>query len=214
MAPVYDSRRTMTEKEKTEMPFEKFTDWFNNTVYRIRKAKWPSMDFIPGWIYDCPKRWILGAIQSTNVRGYNLYPIERFDKVIGILFLKKPCAKFNQLIGWVDKYCTNGFNTGDIETKLYVADICGKRGVWSPRDEHRKEYLCHNPKWCDRVKKQLQKLRNTGDKVEVFIDTVEDYENLEESIRNETELYGSVLYTLHFKVTTPGGKVKFDGVIY
>lgn len=204
----------MIALNQREMSVEEFTKIFNNTVKRVRLAKYPSMEFIPSVYAYIPERWYTEMIKMVHMRGINLYPIERYGYIKGILFLKKPCSKFKQLIAWISKHGCTDFSLDNIETKLYVADVCGKRGKWYKEDERRKEYLCHNDTWCDKVKKQLQKVRNTGDKVEVRMETVEDFENMEDSIRNETELYGSVLHTLHFKVITPGGKVKMDTVIY
>ena len=204
----------MTTLNKCNMSVEEFTRIFNNAVKRVRLTKCSSMEFIPSTYSSVPEEWFLGMIRTVHMKGINLYPIEQYGHVTGILFLKRPCAKFNQLTAWLTKYGQMDFSLNDIETKLYVADVCGKRGKWSIEDEHRKDYLCHNESWCDRVKKQLQKTRNTGDKVEVSLKTVEHFENMEESIRNETELYGCVLHTLHFKITTPGGKVKMDTIVY
>lgn len=198
---------------KPEITVEEFTKYFNNAVRRLKKFKCSSMEFaIDHW--RVPEKWYLSLIETTHLRVYNLYPIKKYDTVAGILFLKKPCTKFNQLIAWISKYKCNDYDLDNIETKLYVADVCGKRGRWYPNDERRKDYLCHNEAWCDRVKKRLRKMRNTGDTVIVYPKLIEEFENYEESIRNETELYGCVSHTLRFKVVTPGGKLKFDDVIY
>jgi hypothetical protein len=198
---------------KPEITVEEFTKYFNNAVRRLKKLKCSSMEFsLDHW--RVPKKWYLSLIETTHLRGFNLYPIKKYDTVAGILFLKKPCAKFNQLIAWLNKYSISNLNVDNIETMLYVADVCGKRGRWSRDDERRREFLCHNEAWCEKVKKELQKVRNTGDKLQVRIDMVDNFENMEESIRNETELYGSILRTLHFMITTPGGKVKFNSIIY
>lgn len=200
---------------KPKITLEGFTKYFNNDIRRLRKLKSNSMEFVAGGgYYDVPEKFYLSLLETVHIRGYNLYPIKKYDTVTGILFLKKPCTKFNQLIAWISKYKCNDYDLDNIETKLYVADVCGKRGKWSKNDERRRDYLCHNEAWCERVKKGLQKVRNTGDKVEIAIDLVENFENMEESIRNETELYGSILRTLHFMITTPGGKVKFNAIIY
>lgn len=201
----------MTEKDK--QAFEKFRKEFNETVKIFKKGGYKSLEFIPDCEFDSNLFWAIR--RATRIRGAELWPIKSYDgDTIGILFLKKPCDKFMQLLRWLNKYATKNVHYAFIEQSLYVADVCGKRGKWSLRDEHRKKYLCHNPEWCNRVKKTLQGIRHTGDQLEVGFRTVEDFENLEESIHNETELYGSVLHTMYFKVTTPGGKVKFDGVIY
>lgn len=200
---------------KPEITVEEFTKYFNNAVRRLKKLKCNSMEFIAGGgYYNVPEKFYLSLIGTTRLRRYNLYPIERYGCVVGILFLRKPCTKFKQLMSWIDKYGTKNFSSSHVETALYVADVCGKRGKWSVEDERRKDYFCHNDKWCEKVKSTLQKLRNTYDKIYVSIETIEEFENMEESIRNETELYGCVLHTLHFRVVTPGGKVKFDSDIY
>lgn len=213
MAPVYDSRITMTGKDK--QTFEKFRKEFNKAFQEYKKSGevirlWFPSDMVPERYYDV-------VLDTVHPRGIVLIKRNNLEGQ-GIYFFKKPCGKFNQLLNWIDKYCTwrqyCEVHRNYLELKLYSADIFGKRGLWEPRDEKRKEYLCHNPERCDSIKKKLQELRNTGDKVEIYIETIGDYENLEESIRNETELYGSVLYALHVKVITPGGKVKFSGVIY
>lgn len=199
---------------------EQFSKFFNNAVKRMKKSKLNSMEFIAGGgHYNVPEKYYLGLLNTVHLRGFNVYPIKKYGATVGILFLKKPCAKFNQLISWLNKYTSNQYgykdvDFKDIETTLYVARVCGKRGKWSKEDERGKEYLCHDENWCERVKKILQKTRNTGDRIEVLRETVEDFENMEDSIRNETELYGSVIHNLHFKIVTPGGKVKFNSTIY
>lgn len=200
--------------ETNKITVEQFTKLFNDAVKRFRKGKYNSMEFIPYLDGEPHEQWFTGVLNTVHMRGVNLYPIERYGYVAGILFLRKPCTKFKQLMSWIDKYGTKNFSLSHVETALYVADVCGKRGRWSVEDERRKDYFCHNDKWCEKVKSTLQKLRNTYDHIYVSIETIEEFENMEESIRNETELYGCVLYTLHFRVVTPGGKVKFDSVIY
>lgn len=193
---------------------EDFSRFLNNAVRRMKKFKCTSMEFVAGGgHFEVPEKLYTGLIEVTHMRGFNLYPIKKYGTVTGVLFLKKPCAKFKQLISWINKYSSQGCSD-NIETELFTSSICGKRGRWSIEDARNKDYLCHDEAWCDRVKKTLQKIRNTGDRIEVSVDTIEDFENMEESIRNETELYGSITRTLHFSVITPGGKVKFDSVIY
>ena len=200
--------------ETKDVTVKQFTKLFNAAVKRFKAQKCESMEFVPYLDGEPHEQWFAGVLNTVHMRGVVLHPIERYGYTVGILFLRKPHSKFTQLMSWLDKYGHKNFNVNHIESKLYVADVCGKRGRWSTEDECRKDYLCHNDKWCEKVKKSLQEMRNTGDNIEVSRETVEHFENMEESIRNETELYGCVLHTLHFKVTAPGGKVKFDSVIY
>ena len=197
---------TVTQKD--------FVRLFNTAVTRFKREKCMSMEFIPYMDGEPHEQWFNGVLNTVHMRGVTLYPIERYGYVVGILFLRNPHLKFKQLMSWIDKRCQKKFDCKHIEKELYAASVCGKRGRWSSEDEYHKAYLCHDGDKCDKIKKQLQKVKNTRDIVEVSLETDENFENMEESIRNETELYGSVTHTLRFKIITPGGKVKMDSVIY
>jgi len=105
----------------------------------------------------------------------------------------KPCKQFKEL----QKLAARKGLTIDVKD-LYKVRLFGKRGVYDESGE--RDYTAYNPRRCESI---ISGIKAWGRKrVTLKVETVDDVDDLEYSIRYETECYGSRLKTIHVERKT------------
>ena len=121
-------------------------------------------------------------VEKTNL-NYTFDPFHTDGEFPTYLrFFSEGCKEFNELRDFVMRY---GINLGLRD--LYNVRLFGKRGQYGESGE--RDYIAYNPNEC----KRLLEMAKKGC---VEVKTLDDIENLDESIRYETECYGYRKVTL------------------
>lgn len=121
-----------------------------------------------------------------------------------VVCLAKPCKEFDAL----NKFITKRTGKGIDILKWYDVDLFGKRGSYD--ESGNKTYLCFNAKKCAAILAEI-KPKATAKDTMTFAIVEQDYiDDLDYSIRYETECYGRRYNRLEVKVTTPSGREKLN----
>lgn len=121
-------------------------------------------------------------VEKTNL-NYTFDPFHSDGEFPTYLrFFNEGCKEFSELRDVVKRY---GINLGVRD--LYNVRLFGKRGRYGESGE--RDYIAYNPNEC-------KKLLDRAKKWCVEVKTLDDIENLDESVRYETECYGYRKVTL------------------
>lgn len=146
---------------------------------------------------------------KVNVEEWDMYEgwrrihNVRFDSLV---LLGKPCKEFNTLSRMLKKYTNKELG----ETDVNSSSVCGKRSSWSA-DENSTDFLCYQPKKCQRAINFIREKRSSKDKLYFEIkNELEHDDEYEYKIAQyqESEWYATEYNYLELKVTTPMGKTK------
>lgn len=114
----------------------------------------------------------------------------------------KPCKEFVQMNRMIQRYTAKNIAMKD----LYSVNLFGKRGQY---DESGDQNLrCYNSAFCQSVIDWIRTHKLTSDTLSVKVEKRDYIDDLDYSIRYETECYGQRVIRLVLAVTTKGGKVK------
>lgn len=185
---------------------------FGNTYISTASDTNLSHDEVLGMV-----KWALSVVKAT--KGYKdlSYTIQEQDGFWEFSFtlLMKPCRAYEKLIKRLrnaDARDNNGLPLLNSDMDLFRVDLFGKRGAYNEHGP--KVFAMHYPEWCNEVSTWIVKNYRKGMALAGEVDSDDWMDNLQESIRLETECYGVRHTILQLTATTPKGKEKKKTFIF
>lgn len=130
-------------------------------------------------------------------------PIKR-EQAVGIEFKAKPVIEYKKLINWLNR---KGITQTIGDWDIYAIRLFGKRGYYN--ESGMKRYLAYYSDRCTQLLNELQQVYHYGDKLVLSkIKQEDEIEDLDYSIKYETECYGIRYNFYEVSIYTKGGKLR------